>query len=111
VRFLATSKQLITEDSWPEQSKTELEELLEKAHVLWRAAKRHDLLADLSASKRATTAETLTVCEQILRHLHDSQVIQARQILEQVGDIAIASPTITTPAQGVLAAVAGEESA
>lgn len=109
VRFLATSKQLITDDKWPEQVKTELEELLEKVHVLWRAAKRHDLLADLSASKRTSTSETIAACEQILHHLYDNQIIQARQILEQVGDISIASPTNTTLTQGVLAAVAGEE--
>ena len=65
----------------------EFAEVLEKVHVLFRTAKRHDMLGSLTASRRADAAEALTACEQIFRVLLDQEYLKARRILELHDDL------------------------
>ncbi|GHO45697.1 Chromate resistance protein ChrB [Ktedonospora formicarum] len=58
------------------------EGLLEKVHVLFRAARRHDLLGNLTATSRATAAEALVICEQLFRVLMEHDYQKARRLLE-----------------------------
>lgn len=81
-RFLVRARELLDNLGWNERVHGEFAEVLEKVHVLFRAAKRHDLLGSLTASKRATTAENLALCEQMFRLLLDHDYARARRVLE-----------------------------
>jgi hypothetical protein len=51
-------------------------------HVLFRTAKRHDMLGVLTATRRAEAAEALVACEQIFRIILDKEFTKARRLLE-----------------------------
>jgi hypothetical protein len=86
-RFLAKAAHLIEVQSWNEQVHSEFAEVLEKVHVLFRSAKRHDLLGTLTASRRAFAAEALAICEQVFRVLVDKDYAKARRLLELHNDL------------------------
>lgn len=81
-RFLAKAAALVESQDWNEQVHAEFAEVLEKVHVLFRTAKRHDMLGALTAAKRAVAAESLDVCEQVFRVLLDQEYERARSLLE-----------------------------
>lgn len=81
-RFLAKASSLIETQDWNEQIHAEFAEVLEKVHVLFRAAKRHDMLGPLTATSRATAAEALAACEQVFRVLLDKEYARVRRLLE-----------------------------
>ena len=72
---------------WNEQIHAEFAEVLEKVHVLFRTAKRHDMLGSLTATRRAAAAESLAVCEQVFRVLLDKEYAKARRLLELHSDL------------------------
>ena len=86
-RFLAKARTVVETQNWNEQVHAEFAEVLEKVHVLFRTAKRHDMLDSLTASKRASAAETLAVCEQLFRVLLDQEYTRARRLLEMHSDL------------------------
>lgn len=86
-RFLARAAHLIEEQRWNEQVHSEFAEVLEKVHVLFRSAKRHDLLGTLTATSRAFAAEALAICEQVFRILVDKDYAKARRLLEMHNDL------------------------
>lgn len=86
-RFLVRAQRIVDGSDWNEQVHSELAEILEKVHVLFRTAKRHDLLAHLTAIKRASAAESLAVCEQVFRLLLDHEHVRVRRTLEQYHDL------------------------
>lgn len=81
-RFLAKALTVVESQGWNDQVHAEFAEVLEKVHVLFRTAKRHDMLGSLTASRRADAAESLSACEQIFRVLLDQEYLKARRILE-----------------------------
>ncbi len=87
MRFLRRALEVLESRSWTEQVHGEFAEALEKIHVQFRSAKRHDLLAHLTAIRRASAAEYLASCEQIFRLLLDHEYLRARKLLEQHEDI------------------------
>src|SRR5579883_1582404 len=93
-RFLAKAAQLVEAQNWNDQAHAEFTEVLEKVHVLFRTAKRHDMLGSLTASKRAAAAEALNACEQIFRVLLDQEYSRARRLLEMHSDLL---PATTEP--------------
>ncbi|HLH63379.1 MAG TPA: Chromate resistance protein ChrB [Ktedonobacteraceae bacterium] len=93
-RFLAKARAVIEKQNWNEQVHAEFAEVLEKVHVLFRTAKRHDMLGSLTASKRAAAAESLAVCEQLFRVLLDQEYTRARRLLEMHSDLL---PAISEP--------------
>src|SRR6266567_2273300 len=50
---------LVAAQNWNDQVHAEFAEVLEKVHVLFRTAKRHDMLGALTAARRAAAAESL----------------------------------------------------
>jgi hypothetical protein len=86
-RFLAKAVALVDSQNWNEQVHAEFSEVLEKVHVLFRTAKRHDMLGSLTASKRASAAESLAVCEQVFRVLIDQEYTRARRLLDMHSDL------------------------
>jgi hypothetical protein len=86
-RFLAKAKTVVETQNWNEQVHAEFAEVLEKVHVLFRTAKRHDMLGSLTASKRASAAESLAICEQLFRVLLDQEYTRARRLLEMHSDL------------------------
>jgi hypothetical protein len=66
-------------------------------HVLFRTAKRHDMLGSLTASKRASAAEALAVCEQLFRVLLDQEYTRARRLLEMHSDLLPAAVESESP--------------
>ncbi len=64
-RFLGKAAALVETQNWNDQVHAEFAEVLEKVHVLFRTAKRHDMLGTFTASRRAAAAESLAVCEQV----------------------------------------------
>jgi CRISPR/Cas system-associated endoribonuclease Cas2 len=86
-RFLAKALTVVESQGWNDQVHAEFAEVLEKVHVLFRTAKRHDMLGSLTASRRADAAESLTACEQIFRVLLDQEYLKARRILELQDDL------------------------
>lgn len=82
-RFLSKAWAVVEGQEWSEQIRVECAELLEKIHVLFRQAKRHDLLVDLTATMRASAAEALAACEQVFRFLLNHEYGRARRTLEQ----------------------------
>ena len=86
-RFLAKALTVVDSQGWNDQVHAEFAEVLEKVHVLFRTAKRHDMLGSLTASRRADAAESLSACEQVFRVLLDQDYLKARRILEQHDDL------------------------
>lgn len=86
-RFLAKARTVVEAQNWNEQVHAEFAEVLEKVHVLFRTAKRHDMLGSLTASKRASAAESLAACEQLFRVLLDQEYARARRLLEMHSDL------------------------
>jgi len=86
-RFLAKAAALVESQNWNDQVHAEFSEVLEKVHVLFRTAKRHDMLGSITASKRAAAAESLAVCEQVFRVLLDQEYARARRLLEMHSDL------------------------
>jgi CRISPR/Cas system-associated endoribonuclease Cas2 len=95
--FLARARDLFTRQRWDDQLHAEFAEILEKVHVLFRSAKRHDLLASLTATKRAAAAESLALCEQIFRLLLDRDYARARRTFEAHQDLFPAPENGDTP--------------
>ena len=81
-RFLTKAQQVIQSQGLDDQVHAEFAEVLEKVHVLFRTAKRHDMLGVLTAGKRASAAEVLMVCEQVFRMLLDQEYTRASRLLE-----------------------------
>lgn len=81
-RFLEKAAFLMKTQDWNEQIHAEFAEVLEKVHVLFRSAKRHDMLGSLTATSRAAAAEALAACEQIFRVLLDKEYARVRRLLE-----------------------------
>ncbi|SRR2546425_8307789 len=96
-RFLAKAQIVVQTQGWNDQVHAEFAEVLEKVHVLFRTAKRHDLVGVLTAAKRASAAEALMVCEQVFRMLLDQEYTRASRLLEIHSDLLPNSP-IETPA-------------
>ncbi len=86
-RFLAKAMTLVEAQNWNDQVHAEFAEVLEKVHVLFRTAKRHDMLGTLTAARRAAAAESLMVCEQVYRMLLDQDYTRARRLLEMHSDL------------------------
>jgi CRISPR/Cas system-associated endoribonuclease Cas2 len=94
-RFLAKAAQLVETQNWNDQVHAEFTEVLEKVHVLFRTAKRHDMLGALTASKRADAAEALNACEQLFRVLLDQEYTRARRLLDLHSDLFVS--VLSTP--------------
>jgi hypothetical protein len=86
-RFLTKAQQVIQSQGLDDQVHAEFAEVLEKVHVLFRTAKRHDMLGVLTAGKRASAAEVLMVCEQVFRMLLDQEYTRASRLLEMHHDL------------------------
>ena len=97
-RFLAKAQRVIQLKGWNDQVHAEFAEVLEKVHVLFRTAKRHDMLGVLTAGKRASSAESLMVCEQVFRMLLDQEYTRASRLLEMHNDLLPLSTDIEPPA-------------
>lgn len=78
-RFLGKAEGVISARSWNEQIHAEFVEVLDHVHVLYRAARRHDLLGIHTATVRAEAAEALATCEHVLRALVDGVYEEARR--------------------------------
>ena len=87
MRFLAKAMTVVETQGWNDQLHAEFAEVLEKVHVLFRTAKRHDMLGSLTATYRADAAEALSACEQVFRVLVDQEYTKARRILEMHTDL------------------------
>src|SRR5207248_3850327 len=86
-RFLSKAATLVETQNWNDQVHAEFAEVLEKVHVLFRTAKRHDMLGELTASRRAAAAESLAICEQVFRVLLDQEYSRARRLLEMHSEL------------------------
>jgi hypothetical protein len=86
-RFLAKAQRVVQTQGWNDQVHAEFAEVLEKVHVLFRTAKRHDMLGVLTATKRASAAEALMVSEQVFRTLLDQEYTRANRLLEMHSDL------------------------
>lgn len=86
-RFLVKAVQVTEAQNWSEQVHAEFSEVLEKVHVLFRTAKRHDMLGSLTATRRAAAAESLAICEQVFRVLLDKDYSKAHRLLEMHHDL------------------------
>jgi hypothetical protein len=86
-RFLGKAAKLVETQNWNEQVHAEFAEVLEKVHVLFRTAKRHDMLGELTASRRAAAAESLAACEQVFRVLLDQEYTRVRRLLEMHSEL------------------------
>ena len=106
-RFLAKAKALVEAQSWNDQAHAEFTEVLEKVHVLFRTAKRHDLLGTWTATRLAAAAESLMVCEQVYRLLLDQEYARAHRLLEMHSAMLPSSGEVDTPASGVGISVGG----
>jgi methylphosphotriester-DNA--protein-cysteine methyltransferase len=79
--------QLAETQNWNDQIHAEFSEVLEKVHVLFRTAKRHDMLGPFTATRRAAAAEALAACEQVFRVLLDKEYAKARRLLEMHSEL------------------------
>ena len=86
-RFLADVQRVVQAQAWNDQVHAEFTEVLEKVHILFRTAKRHDMLGVLTAPKRASAAEALMICEQVFRMLLDQEYSRASRLLEIHSDL------------------------
>src|SRR5437588_4008654 len=105
-RFLGKAATLVETQNWNDQVHAEFSEVLEKVHVLFRTAKRHDMLGTLTASRRAAAAESLAVCEQVFRVLLDQEYSRARRLLEMHSDL-LPAPSENNEPGGASASVIG----
>lgn len=80
--FLSRAVILVEQQSWSVQVQEECAEVLEKVHVLFRTARRHDVLGSYTAIARASAAEAIAVCEQVFRVLQDRDFTRARRLLD-----------------------------
>lgn len=99
-RFLAKALAVVQTQGWNDQVHAEFAEVLEKVHVLFRTAKRHDMLGVLTATKRAVAAESLMVSEQVFRMLLDQEYSRAGRLLEMHSDLLVAPTEIDSPTTG-----------
>jgi hypothetical protein len=97
-RFLGKAATLVESQNWNDQVHAEFAEVLEKVHVLFRTAKRHDMLGGLTAPRRAAAAESLAICEQVFRVLLDQEYTRARRLLEIHSDL-LPGPTEPEPGE------------
>lgn len=81
-RFLIKAATVVQTQNWNDEVHAEFSEVLEKVHVLFRTAKRHDQLGALTATSRASAAESLAICEQVFRVLLDQEYARAHRLLE-----------------------------
>ncbi len=86
-RFLEKAVRLVETQLWNDTVHAEFAEVLEKVHVLFRTAKRHDLLGSLTATVRASAAEAIAVSEQVFRILLDKDFPKARRLLEMHAEL------------------------
>src|SRR6266852_3959306 len=108
-RFLGKAATLIETQNWNDQVHAEFSEVLEKVHILFRTAKRHDMLGSLTATRRAAAAESLMVSEQVFRVLLDRDYTRASRLLEMHADL-LAGPAESEPSAGKsLAGRTGQE--
>lgn len=91
-RFLGKASMLVETQQWSDQLHAEFAEVLEKVHVLFRTARRHDMLGTLTAPQRASAAEALAACEQVFRLLLDREYPRVRRLLEAHSDMLPAPP-------------------
>ncbi|HVB62373.1 MAG TPA: Chromate resistance protein ChrB [Ktedonobacteraceae bacterium] len=91
-RFLGKASMLVETQQWSDQLHAEFAEVLEKVHVLFRTARRHDMLGALTAPQRASAAEALAACEQVFRLLLDREYPRVRRLLEAHIDMLPALP-------------------
>lgn len=106
-RFLGKAATLIETQNWNDQVHAEFAEVLEKVHVLFRTAKRHDMLGTLTASRRAAAAESLAACEQVFRVLLDQEYSRARRLLDMHSDL-LPPPNDTEPAETTTPVTSGQ---
>jgi len=97
-RFLAKSQVVVQTQSWNDQVHAGFAEVLEKVHVLFRTAKRHEMLGILTATKRASAAEALMVSEQVFRMLLDQEYTRANRLLEMHSDLLPVAMEVESPA-------------
>ncbi len=107
-RFLGKAATLIETQNWNDQVHAEFSEVLEKVHILFRTAKRHDMLGALTATRRAAAAESLAVCEQVFRVLLDQEYTRARRLLEMHSDLLLAPPDPAEPGDSDPSLVGGQ---
>jgi hypothetical protein len=100
-RFLAKAMSVVASQKWNDQVHAEFAEVLEKVHVLFRTAKRHDMLGSLTATKRAAAAESLAVCEQVFRVLLDQEYTRARRLLEMHSELLPSVTDMDTSSAGI----------
>lgn len=100
-RFLEKARHVIESQGWNDQLHAEFAEVLEKVHVLFRTARRHDMLGTLTAARRADAAEALSACEQVFRVLLDQDYAKARRILELHTDLLPPAPQAEGRGSGV----------
>lgn len=81
-RFFTKAVKLVEKQDWNDQVHAEFAEVLEKVHVLFRAARRHDLLAEYTSTARANAAEALAICEQVFRTLLDKDFGKALRLID-----------------------------
>ena len=96
-RFLAKAQWVVRSQGWNDQVHAEFTEVLEKVHVLFRTAKRHDMLGVFTAAKRASAAEALMISEQVFRMLLDQEYARASRLLEMHSDLLPSSMDIELP--------------
>src|SRR6266567_2273291 len=96
--------------NWNDQVHAEFAEVLEKVHVLFRTAKRHDMLGALTAARRAAAAESLAICEQVFRVLLDQEYSRVRRLLEIHSEL-LPAPTEIEPVDGGSSLVGGQSDA
>lgn len=111
-RFLGKAAALVETQQWNDQLHAEFSEVLEKVHVLFRTARRHDMLGGLTAPQRASAAEALAACEQVFRLLLDREYARVRRILESHDDL-LPAPSTQEPiaSDGILSESANMEQA
>lgn len=97
-RFLTKAAKLIETQEWDEQVRAEFAEVMEKVHVLFRAAKRHDMLGNMTATSRAEAAEAIAVCEQLFRILLDAEFSKARRLLEMHQELLLPATAVDAAA-------------
>ncbi|GCE16567.1 Chromate resistance protein ChrB [Dictyobacter kobayashii] len=81
-RFLSRAVDLVEKQEWNEQLQAEFSDILEKVHLSFRSARRHDVLGSYTAIARASAAEAIAVCEQVFRVLQVREFAKARRLLE-----------------------------
>jgi len=96
-RFLMKVARLVETQIWDEQVHAEFAEVMEKVHVLFRTAKRHDMLGNMTATARAEAAEGIAVCEQMFRLLLDAEFGKARRLLEGHHELLLIATTVDAP--------------